>query len=388
MKIRLRYILKCFLCFITEAVFFRKRINSSLEKELLIVHTDAIGDYILFRNFIEEYRNSGKFKGYKITLCGNQVYQDIALNYDKDFIDSFIWVNRSRFGKDRKYRRSLIKLLRSKQYDVVINPSYSRDFLYGDSIIRQVRSDTKIGQVSDVANTYTFLRQLSDNWYTELVDTGNTVQFEFNRNKRFCETIIGGNIVLSKPALPLPEPNLSKPYLLLFPGAGEVQKQWPVENFASCADWVKAHYGIDAIVAGSNAEIELGERLKKLAKKSEVSNKCGATSLIDLINLIQHATLLLSNDSSAVHIASCTNTPTICVGNGRHYGRFTPYPDSISSKLMFVFPPKVNEMKVNDPMGLERETIKHAISSINAIDVSMVIQHVSDILQNENTSSR
>ena len=40
-------------------------------KSLLLIRLDAIGDYILFRNFIEELKKDEKYKHYSITLLGN-----------------------------------------------------------------------------------------------------------------------------------------------------------------------------------------------------------------------------------------------------------------------------------------------------------------------------
>jgi len=59
---------------------------------------------------------------------------------------------------------------------------------------------------------------------------------------------------------------------------------------------------------------------------SRVENLCGTTSLTELVDIISKAKLLITNDSSALHIAACLNTQTICLLMGRHYGRFAPYP--------------------------------------------------------------
>ena len=72
LKFRFRYILKCLRFFFTDyfLLFNNKKITVT-ERSLIIVHTEAIGDYILFRNFIEQIKNSEKFKTYKITLIAN-----------------------------------------------------------------------------------------------------------------------------------------------------------------------------------------------------------------------------------------------------------------------------------------------------------------------------
>lgn len=46
------------------------RKSEIVPKTLLLVRLDAIGDYVLFRNFIEILKKSERYKGYKITLLG------------------------------------------------------------------------------------------------------------------------------------------------------------------------------------------------------------------------------------------------------------------------------------------------------------------------------
>lgn len=43
---------------------------SGKEKSMLIIKPNVIGDYILFRNFIEIIKNSERFKGLKIYFLG------------------------------------------------------------------------------------------------------------------------------------------------------------------------------------------------------------------------------------------------------------------------------------------------------------------------------
>ena len=48
------------------------------DKTLLIVKTDGIGDYVLFRNFLGIIRSSDKFKDFKITLLGDGIDSGIG----------------------------------------------------------------------------------------------------------------------------------------------------------------------------------------------------------------------------------------------------------------------------------------------------------------------
>ena len=67
------------------------------KKRLLVIKADAIGDYILFRNYLEILRASEKYKNYHITLLGNEIWQDIASKYDSAFVDDFIFISKIHF---------------------------------------------------------------------------------------------------------------------------------------------------------------------------------------------------------------------------------------------------------------------------------------------------
>ncbi|MDW8465862.1 MAG: hypothetical protein RML35_06685 [Chloroherpetonaceae bacterium] len=69
--------------------------KSFVPKTLLILRLDEIGDYVLFRNFLKEIRESERFKDYKITLCGNAAWKDLAEAFDKESVDEFIWISKS-----------------------------------------------------------------------------------------------------------------------------------------------------------------------------------------------------------------------------------------------------------------------------------------------------
>src|ERR1700709_434902 len=66
-------------------------------KRLLIIKTDAIGDYILFRNFIEIIRNSVLYKDYEIDLLGNPRWRDTAEKYDGQYVNRFIFIDSDAF---------------------------------------------------------------------------------------------------------------------------------------------------------------------------------------------------------------------------------------------------------------------------------------------------
>ncbi|MES2380613.1 MAG: glycosyltransferase family 9 protein [Bacteroidota bacterium] len=381
-KLRIRYILRCLYFWLSDTGVFTKKLKQEVKhNSLIIVHTDAIGDYLLFRNFIETIKKSHKYKDFSITLCGNALYKNLAETFDKNLIDDFIWVDKSQFQFNNAYRKSLLKTIGQNNYTVAINPSYSRDFVFADSIIRAINATHKIGQKADSINSYKFFTFISNNWYSNLIDTGNGVIFEFYRNQRFIEQVINENIKNITPSIQTENKNIQQaPFVVLFPGAGEKQKQWSVHSFASCAKQIISFNKFEIFICGSKNDFPLGEDIKDYCSSDLVINLCGNTSLTQLTEKINHASLLITNDSSALHIAACTLTPAICLGNGRHYGRFTPYPDGMANHLHFIFPNKIEQMALTNPNELKQLTLHYSFASISDIDTESVMELANKVL--------
>ncbi|HOV12846.1 MAG TPA: hypothetical protein PK771_01060, partial [Spirochaetota bacterium] len=88
------------------------------KKELLIVKLDAIGDYIIFRNFIEEIKKSEKFCDYDITILGNILWKDLSEKQDSDFIKNFVWITKKSLISLDEIKKNNPNLF-SKHFDVL-----------------------------------------------------------------------------------------------------------------------------------------------------------------------------------------------------------------------------------------------------------------------------
>jgi ADP-heptose:LPS heptosyltransferase len=51
-----------------------------------------------------------------------------------------------------------------------------------------------------------------------------------------------------------------------------------------------------------------------------------------LVEIVAGASLLVGNETGAVHIAASVGTPSVCIAGGGHYGRFVPYPSKIDTQ--------------------------------------------------------
>lgn len=319
------------------------------EKTLLLIRLDAIGDYILFRNYLKILKKSEKYKNYKITLVGNSVWRNLAEKLDIKYIDKFIWIDRKKFNRNLLYRYKKLKEITLKGYEVVLSPVYSREFFYTDNIIKLVNAKQKIGSIGDLSNIKKWQKKISDRYYTKLIATENKIKFEFYRNKEFFENLLGEKIDIKRPSIDYKQLvetdsdfQLPERFVVLFIGASSKNRKWPIENFAELGKYLKKKHGFEIVLCGAAEDLEGIKRFKKICDEKFI-NLIGKTSLIDMINIIRKASFLISNETFAPHMSVALDIPVLVIYNGNHFGRFVPYPKEIADNYYVVYHPEIDE---------------------------------------------
>ena len=170
-------------------------------KSLLLIRLDAIGDYILFRNFIEELKKDEKYKHYSITLLGNITWKSLSEELDSSFVDEFIWIDRNKFTKNIFYRYKILKKLVKNGYEVLLSPIYSRELFFADNIAKLITAKKKIASSGVCNNIKRFPKNTADQYYDILLPAEDKPMFEFNRNKEFFENFLQKKININRPTL-------------------------------------------------------------------------------------------------------------------------------------------------------------------------------------------
>jgi ADP-heptose:LPS heptosyltransferase len=318
-------------------------------KSLLIIRLDSIGDYILFRNFLEIINKSDKFTGYRITLCGNIAWKNLAETYDNKFVDDFIWLNRNKFYVNFVYKYQILKKIHNSGFEVVVDSTYSREILFGDLIVRVSKAKERIGCSGSPDKHAEWKRNLiSDNYYTTLFNATNDNLFEFYRNKEFFENLFNSKINIKKPYFNTDGITLTKiirdKYVIIVPGAQDKDRIWNTEYFALVARFIIDNYKMKIVISGSEKEVSITNLLTSKLDPNSVYNLPGKVSLSMLIKYIENAELLISNETGPVHIAAAVNTPLICISNGKYLGRFNPYPKELFSSTSYIYPEEIENL--------------------------------------------
>jgi ADP-heptose:LPS heptosyltransferase len=115
--------------------------------------------------------------------------------------------------------------------------------------------------------------------------------------------------VLSKGASPDERITANRPHVLIHPGSSHgAAKRWPVQNWTECARLIQARAGQLTVVGLSDSSV-VAHALTTAGIAS--SNRCGQTSLNELMDVLEDADVVISTDSGPGHLARALGTPVV-----------------------------------------------------------------------------
>lgn len=164
-----------------------------------------------------------------------------------------------------------------------------------------------------------------------------------------------------------------KPLLILCPGAAYgPAKCWPAEYFAEIANYKKTN-AWQVVLLGSTSDDSIGHKIQQLTKNACL-NLIGKTSLIEAINILSLATLVISNDSGLMHLSAALDRPLIAL-YGSSSPEFTP-PLSIKAKIIY--------LKLNCSPCFERTCPLVHFNCLKQLTPEIVLNTINDLINNEN----
>lgn len=322
---------------------------------VLLVRNDSIGDYLLFRPWLRLLAAEVRGRGQRLTLAANALWAPLARAWDADCFDELLVVEFGRFQTDMAYRAEVLRGIGAAGYGEVIYPLHVREPAV-ENLFRYLNAPVRVGSQGE-HRPEAWFQLIDQEGYTKLLPTVREVLFEYDRNGEFYRNWLaafGGEpgMPIARPLLQLPVAKADaarfrapdgRPAIVLFPGASARQKRWPTGHFARLAQGLHQRYGgqYRLILAGSTADSDYAQRIQAAAGAVvPLENLCGQTNLAELAALLSQASLLISNDTVAAHLAVQLGTPCLVVLMGENYGKFFPYPpDLLQAACHCLFPP-------------------------------------------------
>lgn len=361
------------------------RFNSYLDG-IIILKIDAIGDYILVRNFFAELKKSPKFANHKITLVGNSLWKEIALQFDINVIDEFIWLDKKKKEKNKWYLINFLINLSKRRFEYAIYPAYSRDHKLGDFLMDTISAKNKITFTGDLNNMSFSEKLQGDKFYNRLITIPEDIVFEYLRNKYFFSQLLDKELTTKFEIIPIATNQgvIAQNRIIFFVGAGVLYRKWHKNKFIELAKKIYARYKTEILICGGMDDF-LNWKTLNWSDYPYLINLLGQTTLVELIDMLSRAKFVVSNETSVAHLAVAVNTPVFVISNGNHFGRFTPYPKEVTQSYYVTYPAEIiNELNKNNSDEVIKKFEIRSELDINLVEVNQLEEMINKEIENAN----
>ena len=284
--------------------------------DLVLIRLDGIGDYVIWHDTLSSYKK--KFIEKRVLLiCDNSVR---SIAEQEPFFSDII-----------SFRRTdapmILKCLKRIEADLVINTMRERPW-FADICSMAITAKEKLA-INTTDKKYLFKR-IYNNSYSKLINLSNRYS-EVLADEEFTQFVIDKNYKYGshKLRVNVETPALKSPYVVIAFSSSSIKRNWPLERFVEIINVINSKYNIIITGAGDTDSVGADIILKNVINKNRVINLVNKTTIAQIVAIISNSSLVIGNDSSAVHIAAATGVPSVAIVPGAHYGRFLPYPDDI-----------------------------------------------------------
>ena len=301
-----------------------KFIGKNASRKVIMFRLDLIGDCTMFTSAAKAIREIYEDREMTIVCLSNSrfVFERLGV------FDRIICVDFNPHQIDYKKLRHVIKELRQDTYDLLLQPQISR-YPLADILGAAVKVNKRIAIEAMPGNSSPDWINKVNCMYDEFISYPRDAVSEFD----FYATFVRG---LGYPEYKITRPCLSYgtqkfvegKYYVLYPGGSLPYKLWPAERFAQLANYIYQKTGLIGVILGASSDQKIADTLKEhldFVTSLAIVNLTGMTSIGDVIDIIGNAQFVISNDTSGVHIACATNTPSVVNVGGWHFNRFLPY---------------------------------------------------------------
>ena len=309
---------------------------------VVVIRMDGIGDMVLFRNTLDEYADLFGIQRSDITVLGCESWRTISKQIFSGYKSFFI--DEHAFARNALYRFWMGIKVKKLSPKITVCDSYFRRALMSDSLLWMIDAPRSISSIPFI-NEKTrpeFNYYLSQN--SQLIDTGPYPTHEVLRHYNFISQVSGK---LFDPKIPkinwtkksssiIENKTLGRRYVVMNPGSNEYGRRWPLRFYIDVANkFINNDYAV--VFVGAKGELFDGLKTS-LEPDSPIINIVGLTSVPELMNILNMASCVISNDTGPAHLSIALSVPTVVIIGGGHFGSFVPYPDEIcppSVKFLF-----------------------------------------------------
>lgn len=288
---------------------------------ILIIHTAFIGDIVLSTPLLHKIKDN--YKNCSITYVTTPIGASILKNNPN--INNIIIYDKKGKHKGLKGIFDLGKRLRYENFNIVLTlHRYMRSSL----LSWLSRSPVRKGY-SNASCSFLFTHKIPyDKRKHEVEKLLSFVDSNISNEKRYEIELFPSENEKNKINKIWEKHNLYNLKIIsINPGSKWFTKQWPIEYYNLLINNLKKYKNLKVIVLGGKEELALP------IKSNEIVDLRGKTSLLELAEILKRSDIVITNDSSPIHIASAFKKPKIFAIFGPTIKNFGFFPWSSNSEI-------------------------------------------------------
>ncbi|PPS42309.1 glycosyl transferase family 9 [Chroococcidiopsis sp. TS-821] len=276
-------------------------------RNILVMRLDNIGDVIMTSPVLRSIKEN--LPQAKLTLMVSPAGASTAplLPWVDEVIPwRVVWQDLGRLDFDPAREWEMIEMLRQRQFDAaIILTSFSQSPYPAALACYLAGIPLRLGESKESG------LGILTNSITPAPDEIHQVE----RNLRLIESV-GFQVSDRRLSLHICDPApFPYPYILLNPWTSCESRNYDTQRFAIAARQLAEITKLPIVVTGTSKDSDRAHPLLDILGDWAI-NRIGATSLSEFAAAIAHARLVLTNNTSAMHIADATNTPSVVLFAG------------------------------------------------------------------------
>lgn len=291
-------------------------------RKILVVSRDEIGDVAILTAFLRELKSNTPEA--QITLLVKPPASQL-LEYCPYIsqVHTLVANHPKTFGQWFAQIKKLLPQLWNSKFDLAILPRWDVDIDHGTLLLYLSGATWRIGYTENTTKQKQKLNTGYDRFLTHVIHDFS-IQHEAQRALNLIHFMKGQvsnehlevwlsqedeNFVES--VLKAHRVDASSLLVAINPGARELKRVWPLENYIEVARWLQQNYQVYIIIVGGAAEEQLGEKFQSVVEDESVINLAGKTTLRQLCAVLKYCHLYIGNDTGPMHLAAAVNTSVV-----------------------------------------------------------------------------
>ncbi len=302
---------------------------------MAIFNLHGAGDLLLSLPCLDQIRLQYPASGYSLVLYCPPSAAGLAAAYAP--VDQIVVIERQRLLRSPAYRWSTLRAVAKCRHIAAVQPTYNRMLAVEDALVRATGAAERIGSAGSPAFLGPYARRLSDRWYTRLAVPSPEPMHELDRYAEFLQILGWPAAAHRLPSLALPAGTSAIPgsYVLFVPDSSSRLKSWPIARFEALAHQLAA-LSQDLLVFAGAPDGEGPRGSFRQWREGRFIDLSGRTSVVEFLQLINGARLIITNDSAGMHIGVMLRRPVVAIAGGGLPGRYHPYPSWAGAQLKVV----------------------------------------------------